>query len=126
MRSSPTIATEPKGSADLFAALGDPARLRVVSRLCECGPMSIARLTEGSRVTRQAIAKHLMVMKGSGLVRCTRHGRESVWQLNQKRLEDARRYLDQDLQPMGRRPTEFAQVRRGLTNYPYTSRATIP
>jgi DNA-binding transcriptional ArsR family regulator len=56
--------------------------------------MSIARLTEGSRVTRQAITKHLMVMKGSGLVRCTRRGRESVWQLNQKRLEDARCYLD--------------------------------
>jgi len=94
MRSSSTVAAEPKGSADLFAALGDPARLRLVTRLCDGGPMSIARLTEGSRVTRQAITKHLMVMKGSGLVRCTRRGRESVWQLNQKRLEDARCYLD--------------------------------
>ena len=33
-------------------------------------------------------------MEGSGLVRCTRHGRESVWQLDQRRLADARRYLD--------------------------------
>ena len=56
--------------------------------------MSIARLTEGSKVTRQAIAKHLRVMEGSGLVRSARHGRESVWQLDQRRLRDARRYLD--------------------------------
>jgi predicted transcriptional regulator len=56
--------------------------------------MSIARLTEGSHVTRQAITKHLRVMEGSGLVRSTRHGRESVWQLDQRRLADARRYLD--------------------------------
>jgi len=56
--------------------------------------MSIARLTEGSKVTRQAIAKHLRVMEGSGLVCSARHGRESVWQLNRRRLEDARRHLD--------------------------------
>jgi hypothetical protein len=56
--------------------------------------MSITRLTEGSRVTRQAIAKHLRVMEGSGLVRSTRHGRESVWQLDRRRLEEARGYLD--------------------------------
>jgi DNA-binding transcriptional ArsR family regulator len=94
MRNSSTVTAEPKGSARLFAALGDPTRLRLVSRLCDSGPMSITRLTEGSSVTRQAISKHLKVMKGSGLVRCTRRGRESVWQLNQRRLEEARRYLD--------------------------------
>jgi DNA-binding transcriptional ArsR family regulator len=94
MRSSSNVMAEPKGSAHLFAALGDETRLRLVSRLCDGGPMSISRLTEGSNVTRQAITKHLRMMEGSGLVRSTRHGRESVWQLDQRRLEDARRYLD--------------------------------
>ena len=56
--------------------------------------MSITRLTSGSKVTRQAITKHLRVMEGAGLVRSKRHGRESVWQLEQRRLADARRYLD--------------------------------
>ena len=56
--------------------------------------MSITRLTQGSHVTRQAITKHLRVMEGSGLVRSTRQGRESVWQLDRRRLQDARRYLD--------------------------------
>jgi DNA-binding transcriptional ArsR family regulator len=83
----------PKGSAPLFAALGDATRLRLVSRLCDDGPLSITRLTAGSHVTRQAITKHLRVMEQAGLVRSTRHGRESVWQLEQQRLEDARRYL---------------------------------
>jgi DNA-binding transcriptional ArsR family regulator len=56
--------------------------------------MSIARLTAGSQVTRQAITKHLRVMEDAGLVRSRRHGRESVWQLEQRRLRDARHYLD--------------------------------
>jgi DNA-binding transcriptional ArsR family regulator len=81
-------------SASIFAALGDEARLRLVARLCDDGPMSITRLTAGSKVTRQAITKHLRVMEGAGLVRSRRHGRESVWQLEQRRLADARHYLD--------------------------------
>jgi DNA-binding transcriptional ArsR family regulator len=56
--------------------------------------MSITRLTAGSKVTRQAITKHLRVMQEAGLVRSARHGRESVWQLDPRRLEDARRYLE--------------------------------
>jgi DNA-binding transcriptional ArsR family regulator len=84
-----------KGSAPLFAALGDETRLRLVTRLCGGGPMSITRLTAGSKVTRQAITKHLCVMQKAGLVSSTRRGRESVWQLDQQRLEEARLHLAQ-------------------------------
>lgn len=56
--------------------------------------MSITGLTEGSRVTRQAITKHLGVMKTAGLVRDARHGRERVWHLERDRLRDARHFLD--------------------------------
>jgi len=83
-----------KGSAAIFAALGDETRLRLVARLCHSGPMSITRLTAGTDVTRQAITKHLGVMRAAGLVRSTRYGRESVWRLEQKRLEGARHYLE--------------------------------
>ena len=81
------------GSAALFAALGDPTRLRLVSRLSGGGPLSITRLTAGSRVTRQAVTKHLRVLQGAGLVRGNRKGRESIWSLEDRRLEQARRYL---------------------------------
>jgi len=93
-RPSSHTRTGTKHSAPLFAALGDQTRLRLVARLSDEGPLSIARLSAGSHVTRQAITKHLRVMQGSGLADCTRRGRESVWRLNRNRLADARRYLD--------------------------------
>ena len=80
-------------SASIFAALGDETRLRLVSRLCDHGPMSITKLSTGFAITRQAITKHLRVMEDAGLVRSEQQGRESVWQLEQKRLADARRQL---------------------------------
>ncbi len=94
MRSSRKPAAGPGSSALLFAALGDPTRLWLVSRLCDGGPASIMRLTAGSRVTRQAITKHLRVMERAGLVHGARRGRESVWRLDQRRVRHARRYLD--------------------------------
>jgi DNA-binding transcriptional ArsR family regulator len=83
------------GSAAVFAALGDETRLGLVSRLCDEGPLSIARLTGGFDITRQAITKHLRVMEDAGLVRRTQIGRESLWQIEQKRLSEAREYLQQ-------------------------------
>jgi len=80
-------------SALLFAALGDQTRLKLLARLSEEGPMSIAALTAGSSVTRQAVAKHLRVLEAVRLVHCGRRGRESRWELDRRRLEDARRYL---------------------------------
>src|SRR5262245_64096448 len=81
-------------AAPLFAALGDETRLRVVARLCEEGPLSITRLTEGADVSRQAVTKHLRVLADAGLVRSAREGRENVWELEPRRLAEARRLLD--------------------------------
>src|SRR5688572_5204351 len=83
-----------KRSAPIFAALGDATRLHVVSRLSGGGPMSITELTEGSEVTRQAVTKHLNVLAGAGLVHDFRKGRERVWELRTRQLEEARRVLD--------------------------------
>jgi DNA-binding transcriptional ArsR family regulator len=94
MRRSARTPADPRDSAPLFAALGDETRLRIISRLSDDGPMSITRLTAGFNLTRQAITKHLRVMDNAGLVRGARRGRESVWQLDQRRVQRARRYLD--------------------------------
>jgi len=80
--------------APLFAALGDETRLKLVVRLCSGGPLSIARLSSKSPVSRQAITKHLEVLLEAGLVRSSRRGRERIWELEPARLEDAQRYLD--------------------------------
>lgn len=55
--------------------------------------MSISRLTAGSNITRQAITKHLRMMEEAGLTQSARLGRETVWQLERQRLEEARHYL---------------------------------
>ena len=79
----------------VFAALGDATRLGLLGRLSVDGPLSITRLSEGTGVTRQAVTRHLYALGDAGLVRNARRGRERVWELDMKRLEKARRYLDQ-------------------------------
>jgi DNA-binding transcriptional ArsR family regulator len=81
-------------AAPLFAALGDPTRLSLVHRLARRGPLSIARITEGTDVTRQAVSKHLSVLEDAGLVRSATRGRERIWELAPDRLDDARAQLD--------------------------------
>lgn len=83
-----------KDRAPIFAALGDETRLALVARLCEAGPASIKHLSRGTKVTRQAITKHLEVLAAAGLVTDQRLGRERIWQLEPAPLEDARQCLD--------------------------------
>ena len=80
--------------ASIFAALGDQTRLLLLTRLADGEPTSIARLTEGSGLTRQAISKHLRVLEKSRMVRCMRSGRESHYALNPRPLAEAREYLE--------------------------------
>lgn len=79
--------------APVFAALGDETRLTLLARLCERAPCSISQLAEGSRITRQAITKHLRVLEGAGLVRGETIGRECVFELDAEPLSQAREYL---------------------------------
>src|SRR5690349_15630705 len=82
-------------AAPVFAALGDQTRLALLDRLSTAGPLSITRLTAGSRKTRQAITKHLHVLASAGLVHDLRRGREHRWELDPDRLGQVRRSLDQ-------------------------------
>lgn len=84
---------DPGEAAPVFAALGDPVRLRIVARLCDNGPLPVVRLAEDSGVSRQAISKHLETLAGAGLVQGERRGREHVWRLRPARLDEARRQL---------------------------------
>lgn len=81
-------------AAPLFAALGDATRLALVARLSNGEFRSIAELTSGSRMSRQAITKHLRVLEHAGLVRCTQRGRESIFEFSPEPLSEARAYLD--------------------------------
>jgi DNA-binding transcriptional ArsR family regulator len=84
-----------RSAGAVFAALGEDTRLALVARLSARGPQSITRLASGADVTRQAITKHLHVLAGAGLVHGVRRGRERIWELDTRRLDDASRWLDQ-------------------------------
>ncbi|HEU5075285.1 MAG TPA: metalloregulator ArsR/SmtB family transcription factor [Polyangiaceae bacterium] len=84
-----------RAAVPVFAALGDEQRLALVRRLCADGPASLSRLAEGARITRQGISKHLRVLQGAGLVKGTRRGRESIWELEPARMLSAQRALDE-------------------------------
>jgi DNA-binding transcriptional ArsR family regulator len=81
-------------SAPVFAALGDPQRMVLVARLCQKGPLSVTRLTEGTAITRQAVTKHLRVLEAAGLARSERSGRETLWELDRRPLVKARDHLE--------------------------------
>ena len=83
-----------RNAAPIFAALGDETRLRLIGVLCAGGAMSIAQLTSGTQITRQAVTKHLHVLADAGLVRDVKSGRERLWEFELQKLEEARRSLE--------------------------------
>ena len=83
-----------RANAPLFAALGDEVRLTLLARLSGGARLSITQLSAGSPITRQAITKHLRVLQDTGLVRGTRRGRESLFQLDPAPLQAARDSLN--------------------------------
>jgi len=80
---------------DIFAALGDETRLEILSRLRKAPRRSIAQLTHGTRLTRQAVTKHLRVLENAGVVHGTRAGRETLFDFDPRPIHRARNYLDQ-------------------------------
>jgi DNA-binding transcriptional ArsR family regulator len=88
------IAARRSAHAPVFAALGDTTRLDLVVRLSRGRPCSISQLTEGSKLTRQAITKHLRVLESVGMVHSTRAGRESLFELTPQPFHGMKEYLD--------------------------------
>src|SRR5580692_4586153 len=80
--------------APIFAALGDETRLLLLAKLSGGQPYSISQLTEGSKLTRQAITKHLRVLENVGIVHSLRTGRESRFQFDPKPIVEMTKYLD--------------------------------
>ena len=62
-------------------------------RLCETGPQSVTKLTERAGMTRQAVTKHLEVLERAGIVRGRKRGREKIWEVEARRIEETRGYL---------------------------------
>jgi DNA-binding transcriptional ArsR family regulator len=84
----------PKARAPVFAALGDETRLALLAKLSAGQPHSISQLTQGSRLTRQAVTKHLRVLQRAGMVHSIRAGRETRFAFDPEPIDEIREYLD--------------------------------
>ena len=80
--------------AHIFAALGDETRLSLVARLCRASRQSISQLAEGTRLSRQAVTKHLKVLERAGLVQSRRKGRETLFEFDAAPIETMTQYLE--------------------------------
>lgn len=92
-RTSSSAAYKIEHQAEIFAALGDPTRLSLVAKLNDGQAHSISALTDGTKITRQAVTKHLTVLEDVGLVSKIKEGRESLYELDPKPLESLQEYL---------------------------------
>lgn len=93
-RTRKTIPARFASQAPVFAALGDETRLALVVKLADGQPRSISHLTVGSRLTRQAITKHLGILKRAGMVRSRRMGRERRFEFKPAPVNEMREYLE--------------------------------
>jgi predicted transcriptional regulator len=74
---------------DLWSAIGDPTRRRMLDLLLVEGDGTATTLSQHIPVTRQAVAKHLGVLDRVGLVRATSAGREKRYRVDDAQLERA-------------------------------------
>lgn len=86
--------SQAKRRASVFAALGDETRLLLLARLSDGQRSSISQLTRGTKITRQAITKHLRVLENAGVVHAVRSGRESLLEFDPKPIVEIQKYLE--------------------------------
>jgi len=83
-----------RAKAAVFRALGDETRLSLLAKLSSGKRYSIAELTEGTKLTRQAVTKHLRVLERMRMVHSTREGRESLFAFDPQPVIEMKEYLE--------------------------------
>jgi DNA-binding transcriptional ArsR family regulator len=78
----------------VFAALGDAVRSKLVWTLANQGPASTTALSAPLAISRQAVDKHLRVLREVGIVSSTRVGRETRHQIERPALIAASSWID--------------------------------
>ena len=74
----------------LFRMLADPTRRRILDLLAERGPLNVTELAdEFPDLVASGISKHLMGLRGAGLVQANREGRQQIYALEAQAMHDA-------------------------------------
>jgi DNA-binding transcriptional ArsR family regulator len=83
------VAASSRDAGDVFVALADPTRRKMIEQLSVLGPVTITQLTEVFPITRQAVTKHLDTLHEAGLVATERRGRERIITFRPEPLREA-------------------------------------
>jgi DNA-binding transcriptional ArsR family regulator len=74
---------------ELWSAIADPSRRRVLDLLVDGGEASASTLAGRVPFSRQAVSKHLVVLERSGLISRRKQGREVLYRVDPDRLDEA-------------------------------------
>lgn len=77
----------------VFTALADPMRRNLLEDLASSGPRSASSLARSHDISRQAIAKHLKILSGAGLVSRHKVGREVCFKVEAHQIGATGRWM---------------------------------
>lgn len=77
-----------------FAALGDPTRLAILSRLATDGDLTVQEIAAPFAMSLPAVSQHLKVLERAGLIARGRDGQKRPCRLNVERVAEAARWFD--------------------------------
>ncbi|HET6507618.1 MAG TPA: metalloregulator ArsR/SmtB family transcription factor [Baekduia sp.] len=109
-----STALAPGFDEELWAAVGDPSRRRVLDALLTRGTATPTALADDLPLTRQAVTKHLAVLDRAGLVTARRHGREVRFAVQPARLDEATRALTDAARAWDRRLLAIKRIAEEL------------
>lgn len=78
---------------DVFVAIADPTRRKLIQILAEAEELPLHKLTEQFQIGRTAVSKHLTILKEADLVRNRKEGRETRYRLNPEPLKEVKDWL---------------------------------
>jgi DNA-binding transcriptional ArsR family regulator len=78
--------TRPNAAVDVFLAIADPTRRRLLDQLGRRGEQSVNRLARHFDTSLSAVSQHLRLLREAGLVTVRQSGRERLYQLNARPL----------------------------------------
>ena len=114
--------TEPDD--DLWAAIADPSRRRVLDLLVQRGEATASSLADEVPFTRQAVSKHLVVLEEAGLIERRKQGREVLFRVDADRLDQATRAMSEVAREWDRRLDSIKRLAEAA--HAETRRATRP
>ncbi|WP_338471425.1 metalloregulator ArsR/SmtB family transcription factor [Niallia sp. XMNu-256] len=77
---------------DVFQAIADPTRRKVLQLLAQ-EELSISKIAENFSISRTAVVKHLNILSEANLVHGRKEGREKIYQLDPKPLQEVQDWL---------------------------------